>query len=211
MSMKQDKHRDPQDKHRDQDGAAASTRSALSDKSLTLDGEDLHGGNIDKIRAILFGNQMRDYDVRFTRLEERLGKEMTELREDLRRRSDSLESYMRLEVEALSNRIRNEYSERAEALKDLGGSLDNLNKVFEKRTRQLDEDLSKGQRELRQQILELGKTLTDKLRGNNDEITRLLEHELAQLRAGKVERSALANLFTDLAIRLNNGLVNSAE
>jgi DNA repair exonuclease SbcCD ATPase subunit len=201
-----------QDKGRDHDGPSAGRSSAAAaDRSISLDSDDLHGGNIDKIRAILFGNQMRDYDTRFSRLEDRLGKELSDLREDLRRRTESLESFIRLEVEALSSRLRNEYSERAESLKELGSSLDNLNKVFEKRTRQLDEELSKGQRELRQQILDQGKSLTDRLRGNHDEIMQLVERELAQLRSGKADRTALANLFTDLAIRLNNGLVNAAE
>ncbi len=36
--------------------------------------------NVDKIRDILFGNQMRDYDAKFARLEERLQAEAAELR-----------------------------------------------------------------------------------------------------------------------------------
>ena len=39
--------------------------------------DDASGGSVDKIRDILFGAQMRDYDRRFTRLEERLLKEAT--------------------------------------------------------------------------------------------------------------------------------------
>ena len=201
-----------QDKNRHSDGLG-STRSSSSsvDKSIGLDSEDIHGGNIDKIRTILFGSQMRDYEVRFVRLEDRLSKEVLELREDLKRRADSLESYIRQEVDALSSRIRNEYSERAEAFKDLSGTLDNLNKVVEKRTRQLDEEVSKGQRELRQAILEQGKVLSDKIRTSNDDILTLVERELSQMRAGKVDRSSLANLFTDLAIRLNNGQLQTGE
>jgi hypothetical protein len=200
-----------QDKGRHAESSASARSSGIVEKAMSLDAEDMHGGNIDKIRAILFGNQMRDYDVRFTRIEDRLNKEVVELREDLRRRADSLESYVRQEVEALSSRIRNEYAERTEAIKDLAGTLDNLNKVFEKRTRQLDEDLTKGQRELRQAILEQGKVLSDKIRTSNDDILSLVERELSQMRAGKVDRSALANLFTDLAIRLNNGISQAAE
>ena len=199
------------DNKKSADGGQAAPRSASLDKALALDSEDMHSGNIDKIRAILFGNQMRDYDVRFGRLEERLSKEVAELRDDLRRRADSLESYVRQEVEALLGRIRNEYAERNESVKDLSGTLDNLSKVLEKRTRQLDEELNKGQRDLRQQILEQGKVTSDKLRANYDEIAQLLERELSQLRAGKVDRGSLASLFTDLAIRLNNGLSQSAE
>lgn len=200
-----------QDKTRHSDGLASTRSSGGIDKTMGLDSEDIHGGNIDKIRAILFGNQMRDYEVRFVRLEDRLNKEVQELREDLKRRADSLEGYVRQEVEALSSRIRNEYAERAEAIKDMSGTLDNLNKVFEKRTRQLDEELNKGQRELRQSILEQGKVLSDKIRTSNDDILTLVERELSQMRVGKVDRASLANLFTDLAIRLNNGTLQAGE
>jgi hypothetical protein len=199
------------DNKRSVDAAQSAARSASLDKALALDSDDMHGGNIDKIRAILFGNQMRDYDTRFNRLEERLGKDVAELRDDLRRRGDSLESYVRQEVEALSSRIRNEYAERSESVKDLSGTLDNLSKVVEKRTRQLDEELNRGQRDLRQQILEQGKATSDKLRANYEEIAQLLERELSQLRAGKVDRASLASLLTDLAIRLSNGPSLSAE
>ena len=41
------------------------------------------GADIDKVRDILFGNQMREVERRFARLEERLIKETIDLKEDL--------------------------------------------------------------------------------------------------------------------------------
>ncbi len=38
-------------------------------------------GNVDRIRDILFGSQMRDYETRFSRLEETVARETTEIRE----------------------------------------------------------------------------------------------------------------------------------
>jgi hypothetical protein len=52
-------------------------------------------GNVDKIRDILFGSQMRDYESRFARLEETLIKETLEIRETSRRRFDQLEEGIR--------------------------------------------------------------------------------------------------------------------
>ncbi len=170
-----------------------------------LDDGDSTSGNLDKIRSILFGNQIRDFEGRFSKLDERLGKELTDLRDELRRRSDSLEGYVRQEIEALSARLTNEYSERTEAVKELAGNLENLNKAMEKRTRQLDEELSKSQRELRQQLLEQSKSFNEKLRSNHEELARVIEEEVAQLRSGKVDRAGLAKLLTDLAVRLNSG------
>src|SRR5947209_5816204 len=86
-----------------------------SDKSQDLAG----GGNVDKIRDILFGTQMRDYEKRFVRLEEQLLKESADLREDLRRRFDSLEIYIKKEVESLTDRLKVEQGERADSVKEL--------------------------------------------------------------------------------------------
>jgi hypothetical protein len=63
-------------------------------------------GNLDKIRDILFGAQMRDYERRFFRLEERVTKEAHEAREDIRRRFDTLESFIKQELTALGDRLR---------------------------------------------------------------------------------------------------------
>ncbi len=49
--------------------------------------------NLDKVRDILFGSQMRDNERRFGRLEERLAKEAGDLRDETRKRLDSLEVY----------------------------------------------------------------------------------------------------------------------
>ena len=52
-------------------------------------------GNVDKIRDILFGSQMRDYEKRFIRLEDRMQKEISSLKEDLLKSFETLERYMK--------------------------------------------------------------------------------------------------------------------
>ena len=62
------------------------------------------GGNLEKIRDILFGTQMRGYDARFAALEEALAKETADIRETSRRRFEQLESYVKKELELLQTR-----------------------------------------------------------------------------------------------------------
>src|SRR5205809_8036876 len=76
-------------------------------------------GNIEKIRDILFGSQMRDYDRRFARLEERLLKEAADAREDARRRFDSLETFIKQEITALGDRVKSETQQRTQSDEDL--------------------------------------------------------------------------------------------
>ena len=52
-------------------------------------------GKVDRIRDILFGPQMRDYDSRFQKLEERLTREAGELRGELQHQLQALEGFMR--------------------------------------------------------------------------------------------------------------------
>ena len=79
-------------------------------------GQVLRGGagNVDKIRDILFGTQMRDYESRFARLEEALVKETAEIRETNRRRFDQLETYIREEFETVQARLKTERDERSD-------------------------------------------------------------------------------------------------
>src|SRR5688572_33093190 len=80
--------------------------------------EDLGGGNIDKVRDILFGGQMRDYERRFNRLDERLLQESADLREDVRKRISALEQFVKQETESLADRINAEHDERTDPTKE---------------------------------------------------------------------------------------------
>jgi DNA anti-recombination protein RmuC len=162
------------------------------------------GASIDKVRDILFGVQMRDYDKRFARLEERLAKETADLREDVKKRLASLEQYVKQEVEALGERLSAEHGERVDESKDLGQQLRETSKVFEKKTAAMDDQSAKAQRELRQQLLEQQQRLTEEMQQRHHELLQALSRDAAELRDEKADRAALASLFTEMAMRLSN-------
>jgi hypothetical protein len=167
---------------------------------------DDSAGNIDKVRDILFGGQMRDYDRRFQRLEERLVQEVGELKDDLRKRLAALEQFMKQEVASLADRITTEHDERTNATKDLSREARESAMAFEKKTGQLDDQIGRVQRELRQQILELQQRMSDDLREKVDEVLARLAREANELRSDKTDRATLAALLTEMAMRLNNEL-----
>lgn len=183
---------------------AGDGRAELSDKQRAETADLAGGGNIDKIRDILFGVQMRDYEKRFARLEERLVKESSDLRDETRKRFDALELYIKQEFESLTERLTVEQNTRGEAVEALSQGVKDTARSFEKRTAQMDEQSSKSQRELRQQILDQSKSLNDEIRQKYEELTAALQREAADLRKDKTDRSALAAMFTEVAMRLNN-------
>ena len=82
--------------------------------------------NLAKVRDLLFGNQMRDMEKRFTRLEERLVKECAQLWDETKKRLDSLEIYIKKEVESLTERYKNEQDEREQSIQSLAEEQKNL-------------------------------------------------------------------------------------
>lgn len=169
-------------------------------------GELMGTGSLDKVRDILFGANMRDYEKRFSRVEERLLKESTDLKNDMKKRFDALEAYVKKEIESLNDRIKSEHDERAENGKGLAQEFKDLGKNLDKRITQLDDQVNKGQRELRERMLEQTKSLSEESQQHYQELSLTLEKAIRELRNDKTDRYALASLFTELAMRLNNQL-----
>jgi DNA anti-recombination protein RmuC len=163
-------------------------------------------GNLDKIRDLLFGDQVRESERRLNRLEERLAKGYAELKEDTRRRFESLELFVKKEIESLTERLKAEQIARDEALSELSQTLRDTVKSFEKKTGQLDEQTNKAQRELRQQIMEQSKTLRDEFLEKSRELSESFGRAVQELRREKADRHALVALLTEVAVRLNNDL-----
>src|SRR3984885_4710794 len=122
--------------------------------------ENAEGANVDKIRDILFGSQMRDYEKRFVRLEDNVTKAIEGLREDMTKRLDTLGAFVRQEVDSLSTRLKSEKSERTEGLKEISREIKDGTKIIEKKLSQLEEQMSDGQSELRAKLLEHSKSVS---------------------------------------------------
>jgi uncharacterized membrane-anchored protein YhcB (DUF1043 family) len=172
-----------------------------------LNGTNINELNsLDKVRDILFGNQVRELEKRFARLEERLVKELNNVRDETKKRLDYLETYIKKEVDSLTERLKNEQLERDTGVKSLAEEHKNLTSSLEKKFAQFNEQTTNSQRELREHLLNQSNSLQDDIRQKYEEILTLLERESQELRREKTDRSKLASLFTELAIRLNSDM-----
>ena len=62
------------------------------------------------------------------------------------------------------------------------------------------------QRDLRQQMLDVQKSLDDELRRKVEDVLGRLARESRALRADKADRATIASLLTEMAMRLTNDL-----
>jgi hypothetical protein len=186
--------------------AVTSTSEHDAKQVRAVDPDAAGGGNLDKVRDLLFGGQMRDYERKFARLEERLAQETAELREDVKKRLAALEAYVRAEVDSLSDRLRSEQETRAGATQDLGRELRDTAQQFVQRASQLDDVVARNQRDLRQQLHAQRQELGEDLRLRVEEVLARLAQEAQELRSDKTDRRALAALLTEMALRLSGDL-----
>ena len=166
------------------------------------DGAPNDTGNVDKIRDILFGSQMRDYDRQFAATEERLVRESANLREDLGRRMLATEQYLRAELETLTSSLRAEERERLQGVRDAMDAMAALNRELSDRIAALADQSAHQQRELRGVLQETHHALGEEMARRHDETSDALRREAIDLRSTKADRTTLAAMFAEFAQRL---------
>ena len=161
-------------------------------------------GKVDRIRDILFGSQMRDYDGRFQRLDERLAREASEARSEVSRRIEGLENFLKGEVQSLTYRLNAEQSDRNGAIEKLVHDLAETARNLETKIKNLDEHTAREIHDLREQLLEQSKALGAEIKDKHDEMKAGLDHEAAQIRHAMTGRESLAEMLSEVALRLKN-------
>jgi hypothetical protein len=160
-------------------------------------------GNMEQLRALLFGSQMRDYERRLRALDERLGAEVARLDDEQLARGDEVSAFARSELARLSAELRAEREARTaaqeqtadalEALRgDLGARLDALGAA-------LRDEAGNRDAALLAQADALRETLDTRLA----EVEQRLRADGERLQDEKTGRDELARLFTELSSRLH--------
>lgn len=168
-------------------------------------------GNVDQIRDILFGSQMKDYEKKFSNLEERILLEVSRLKDDSNTRFDSLESYINKEIEVITKHIKSEKEQRNDSIKSLASDLKSTAKSIENNLGKFESSTEKEIRELRQALLEQSKTLLNEIANKHDEGMAVFDRTVSELRDEKVSRSTLSGMLTEVAIRLADDSGNNSD
>jgi len=167
-------------------------------------GETEESRKIDRIRDVLFGSQMRDYDNRLQRLEERFAGEAAEARADLQKRLEALENALKGETESVSNHLNAERLERRVAMDKLARGLAETARALDLKLRKLDEQAAREIHNLRRQLVEQAKALSEEIEETAEKQEQMqadLNRETAQLRGAMTGREAMAEMLSEVALR----------
>lgn len=160
------------------------------------------GGNLEKIRDILVGAQLRDQDRRFAQLEQYMVRDSAALRQDLQRRLDSLESSMRKEMESLASRLTQEQETRQGSVTHLTHELNQLVSALTTKVQHLESQTTRAQHELQEQIKTRASELAASVTTHHAELTQRLTKAVEDLRADKTDRSTLSAILLEASQRL---------
>ena len=162
--------------------------------------------SIDKIRDIIFGHQMKDYEKRFMMLEERMQQQIEASRNETVTRLEAVEIFIKKEIDALSDRLKTEKSMRTQAARESSKEIKDMAKKISTDIGRLEDRQSKDARETRQQLLDLTKNLSQEISNKHSEISKALELAVKELNKDKVARSTLSEILLEMALRTSDEL-----
>jgi len=168
----------------------------------STDALDAEADSVDKIRDILFGNQMRDFEHKFRQLQDEINKELNDLKSDSKMRIDALESFVKSEFESLNKRLDSEQKLRTSELQENSDKLETRVKVLESKLQEQENRNNEQSRELRQLLLQQSKDILEKMSQKQLEDKEQLNRVKSDLNSEKVDRSVLSNLLTELALQI---------
>jgi hypothetical protein len=154
---------------------------------------------VDKIRDLLFGNQMQDYDRRFAKLEERFLQRFKDVESETARTLGAFESNAKKHVDSLAAQFRDEKDQRAEADKEIERALRDQTQAIEKRVRAMSDQLSQLERDLSDRITQELQAVRDEIKRKNEDNRLLVEKMFAEVHNVKTDRNLLAGLFMEVA------------
>ncbi|MDH3534448.1 MAG: hypothetical protein OER87_01715 [Gammaproteobacteria bacterium] len=160
--------------------------------------------NVDKIRDILFGNQMRDFDRKFSLLEKNLSDDLAAIRKESSLQIESLKSFIESEIEILGSKLLGEEKSRIEKMDGLDASVNNNVKQLDKKIGDLVKSMDKSSREINQKILKQSQGFSKEISDQIIEIRERMERDRVALSSAKVDKLTLSEVLNSLAIQINS-------
>jgi Mg2+ and Co2+ transporter CorA len=158
---------------------------------------------VDKIRELLFGNQMQDYDRRFAVMEDHFAQKLRDLEGETARSLTGYETSLKKQLESIVAQARNDKDVLGEADKTLERSLRENIASLEKRLSQTADHLGKIEREFMERLERSTQQLRDEIRKRGEDTHATMQRMFSELSNVKTDRNLLAGLFVEIARVLN--------
>lgn len=148
-------------------------------------------GDIEKVRDILFGKYVANFEERFAALEERLEADIGQLRQRLSDKIDTMDDVVNQSLKKLDEQIATERQSRDADLHELSATL-------QEAETKLQHSISLMEDQANQDL----QTIRDTIKHTREELAKEAETHKQQLQSEKVSRQALALMLDEVAVKL---------
>ncbi|MEQ9482662.1 hypothetical protein [Coleofasciculus sp. F4-SAH-05] len=159
-------------------------------------------GNIDQIRDIIFGAQLREYDSRIDKIESNLALIQQEMRDRIEQTKTVYATELRAAVDSLEKKLKSLNMTVQNDNSEIRQTIDMVNKKFSGNLESLDNNLEKQTNNLHNELSETREKLQDDIRSLRSYIFEELERRFSLINEGKVAKDDMADILFELGLRI---------
>lgn len=175
--------------------------SVKPDRDTSADNPDIN--NVDKIRDLLVGNQLRDFDDKLEQLEEQISGDLASIRQENALQMESLKTFIESEIDILASKLAGEEKSRITDMDELQAELQKTAKKMDEKFTQTGKSLDSQSRDINQKILKQSQDFTTEMNAQIEQTRKRMDTYKQQLSSSKVDRSGLAEMLNTLALQIN--------
>lgn len=159
-------------------------------------------GNIDQIRDIIFGAQLRDYDTRLSKIETDVALLKQETREQMDQLRSGVEAEVRSAIEVFDKRLRSSQANAQEECSEIRQQVDRLNKKFTNTIQSLDESVDRQFNSMQNELTTVKTKFQDDVGALRDLVLEELDRRFSQLQQAKASKDDIAETLFELGMRI---------
>lgn len=179
------------------------TKTTSGANSSNANGDVVETDNVDKIRDILFGNQMREVEQRFASLEKNLANDLAAMRNENALQIESLKTFIESEIEILGTKLSGEEQSRIENVDELDDKVKQHVKQVDKKIGDVVKSLDKNSRDINQKMLKQSQDFSSELSNQIGEARDRMDSHRQELSSAKVDKLVLSEMLNALALEVN--------
>ncbi|MEQ9551253.1 MAG: hypothetical protein RIM23_16775 [Coleofasciculus sp. G3-WIS-01] len=159
-------------------------------------------GNIDQIRDIIFGAQLREYDSRIDKIESNLTLIQQEMRDRIEQTKTVYVTELRAAVDSLDKKLKSLNMTVQNENAEIRQTIDIVNKKFSGNLESLDNSLEKQTNNLHNELSETREKLQEDLRSLRAYVFEELERRFSLINDGKIAKDDMADILFELGLRI---------
>ncbi len=160
------------------------------------------GNNVDQIRDLIFGQQIREFEEKFDRLERTLKEHETKAAQSLEKTFGALEARLERTIDALEVKLDQLSTASLKERTKLREMVESSEELLQGSITQLKNDMTTKLKLLEENTADMGSTFRDEMRQMREEIETEVTRKVDALSAGKLSRDTFAQVLVETAMRL---------